>query len=271
VNARFKGFKMNVLSLFDGISAGQVALQRAGIKVEKYYASEIDKYAIQVTQKNFPDTIQLGDITKLDGTPFEGKIDLIIGGSPCQSFSVAGKQGGFEGKSGLFWEYVRLLKEVNPKYFLLENVKMKKEWRDVISEALSVEPIKINSSLLSAQQRHRLYWTNIPDVSQPEDKNILLKDILEQGTVDRDKSYCIDANYWKGTNVDQYLKKKRRQIVYTENGFRKLSPTEVESLQTFQAGYTEGISNTQRYKALGNSWTVDVIAHILSFLKDNPT
>lgn len=290
---------MNVLSLFDGISAGMVALKRAGICVENYYASEIDKYAIEISKKNYPEIVQLGDVTNLDCSQL-GEIDLLIGGSPCQSFSVAGKQEGFNGKSGLFWEYVRVLRQIKPKYFLFENVKMKKEWRDVISEALGVDPVEINSSLVSAQNRTRLYWSNIPNITQPTDKGILLADILDNGialqdksqtvlatihkenaksmctrgkfgllveTVDREKAYCLDANYWKGTNVEQYLQKKRRQIVYTENGFRKLSPTECERLQTFSYGYTEGISNTQRYKALGNSWTVDVIAHIFKEIK----
>ena len=169
---------MNVLSLFDGLSCGQIALNRVGIKYEKYYASEIDKHAIKVTQHNHPNTIQLGSITELKGSNLP-KIDLLFGGSPCQSFSSAGTRSGFDGKSGLFWEYVRVLNEVKPTYFLLENVVMKKEWEDVITEALGVEPIKINSSLVSAQNRVRLYWTNIPNISQPEDKNVNLVDILE--------------------------------------------------------------------------------------------
>ncbi|NLE03261.1 MAG: DNA (cytosine-5-)-methyltransferase, partial [Crenarchaeota archaeon] len=170
---------MNVLSLFDGISCGQVALERAGIKVDNYYASEVDKYAMQITQKNYPNTIQLGDVTKLDFTPFFGKIDLLIGGSPCQSFSNAGKRDGFNGKSGLFWQFVRILKEVKPKYFMLENVKMKQDWKNVITEALGVEPLEIDSALVSAQQRKRLYWTNIPiENMQIEDKKIYLSDIL---------------------------------------------------------------------------------------------
>lgn len=169
---------MNVLSLFDGLSCGQIALNRVGIMYDKYYASEIDKHAIKVTQHNYPNTIQLGSITELKGSDLP-KIDLLFGGSPCQSFSSAGTRSGFDGKSGLFWEYVRVLNEVKPTYFLLENVVMKKEWEDVITEALGVEPIKINSSLVSAQNRVRLYWTNIPNISQPEDKNVNLVDILE--------------------------------------------------------------------------------------------
>ena len=170
---------MKVLSLFDGISCGQVALERAGIKVDTYYASEIDKYAIQVTQKNYPNTIQLGDVTKIDGKKFAG-IDLLIGGSPCQGFSFAGKQLNFiDPRSRLFFEFVRILEEAKPKYFLLENVKMKKEHQDVISRYLGVEPIEINSALVSAQNRVRLYWTNISGIEQPTDKHITLDDILE--------------------------------------------------------------------------------------------
>lgn len=171
---------MNVLSLFDGMSCGQLALQRAGIKVDRYFASEIDKYAIQVTQKNFPDTIQLGDVTEVSSVDLP-EIDLLIGGSPCQGFSFAGKQLNFDDpRSKLFFEFVRLLKELKPSYFLLENVKMKKEYQDVITEHLGVEPIEINSNLVSAQNRRRLYWTNIPGVGQPEDKGILLKDIVHE-------------------------------------------------------------------------------------------
>jgi DNA-cytosine methyltransferase len=307
---------MNVLSLFDGVSCCQVALNRSNIKYEKYFASEVDKHAIRITQKNFPNTIQLGDVTKIKGTDLP-KIDLLIGGSPCQGFSFAGKQLNFDDpRSKLFFEFVRLKNELQPKYFLLENVKMKKIYQDVISEHLGVQPIQINSSLVSAQNRVRLYWTNIPNIEQPVDKSILLPNILETGVVDRDKSYCLDANYWKGTTLEQYLTKSRRQVVFTERrteeaklirkeyrekygkdfsprrakelvpreddkcnclttslskehilldesyNFRKLTPIECERLQTLPDNYTEGISNTQRYKSLGNGWTVDVISHI---------
>lgn len=205
---------MNVLSLFDGMSCGQIALNRLGLKYDNYFACEIDKYAIKVTQENFPNTKQLGDVTKVDFKSLP-KIDLLIGGSPCQGFSFAGKQLNFnDPRSALFFEYVRALKETSPKYFLLENVRMKKEHQDVISEHLGVEPVMINSSLVSAQNRVRLYWSNIPNISQPEDKKIVLADIIENGLVDRDKSYCIDANYFKGTNLEQYLTKKRRQVVF---------------------------------------------------------
>ena len=182
---------MNVLSLFDGISCGQLALQRAGIQYNKYYASEIKKIAIQCTQENFPDTIQLGDVTKLDLCKLD-KIDLLIGGSPCQDLSIAnvankGNREGLNGeKSSLFYEYVRILKQIKPKYFLLENVSnMKEEDKNLISKILGVEPIKINSNLVSYQNRSRYYWTNIPNVTIPEDKNIDFQDYIE-----RDNEKC---------------------------------------------------------------------------------
>ena len=205
---------MKVLSLFDGMSCGQIALNKLGVSVDTYYASEIDKYAIQVAQKNFPNTIQVGDITKLDATNFKD-VDLILAGSPCQGFSFAGKQLAFDDpRSALFFEFIRLLKEIKPKYFLLENVRMKKEFIDVISEQVSkcypeilfgIEPILINSSLLSAQSRQRLYWTNIQGVTQPEDKNIVLKDILEtDGETDlviNNGSEAKKQNIEKGTTL----------------------------------------------------------------------
>jgi DNA (cytosine-5)-methyltransferase 3A len=205
---------MNVLSLFDGMSCGRIALERLGIKVDNYYASEIDKYAIQVSQANYPDIIQVGDITELDLSTLP-KIDLIMGGSPCQGFSFAGKQLAFDDpRSALFFEFVRCVEVLKPKYFLLENVRMKKEYLDVISEYMGVEPIMINSALVSAQNRVRYYWTNIPGVEQPKDRGMVLKDILEDGfDSERDKSYCIDANYYKGASVEQYKKKCRRQLV----------------------------------------------------------
>ena len=186
---------MKILSLFDGISCGRVALDRAGIKVDKYYASEIKEDAIKVSKYNYPDIIQVGDITKLKGEDFKD-IDLIIGGSPCQSFSNAGNKEGFEGKSGLFYEYLRMLKEIKPKYFLLENVRMKKEWQNKITKLLreiypETEVYNINSKLVSAQLRNRFYWTNIPNIKQPEDKGIMLKDILESGYTDREKARAI--------------------------------------------------------------------------------
>ena len=273
--------KINVLSLFDGMSCGQIALQKLGIEIENYYASEIDKHAIAVTQHNFPNTKQLGNITELktDNLP---KIDLLIGGSPCQSFSNAGKGEGFDGKSGLFWEYVRVLKETKPTYFLLENVKMKKEWRDIISKELGVEPIEINSSLVSAQNRPRLYWTNIPNVDAPKDKGLLFKDVLNTDyefkpltkwffskwgdkqkidtlkTIDAEKSFCLTTN--KSHSKNYYLNSEKTMA-------RMLERDEVERLQTVPNGYTSIVSKTEAHKMLGNGWTVDVIAHIFNGLR----
>ena len=412
---------MNVLSLFDGMSCGQIALNRLGIKYNNYYAAEIDKYAIEVTKKNFPNTIHLGDVTKVKAADLE-PIDLLMGGSPCQGFSFAGKQLNFDDpRSALFFEFVRLLKECKPKYFLLENVRMKKIYQDVITEHLGVEPIMINSSLLSAQNRLRLYWTNIPGVKQPEDKGLVLRDILEyeqtsvselsEAKKDRvlnsqrgkgffynpdqhdkigtlvagyhkeptdgsyleihkpvkdternrrhykevdEKSLCMTStmykgagnngmtlvpiknpervketpNYWqmdvsgKGyasqqdrirkldkpsnslaagsasipkvmckdnvvvelpeksqTIKSQYYKSSRANFersgtfhatgIKNEIGtYRKLTPIECERLQTVPDNYTQGVSNTQRYKMLGNGWTVDVIAHILKNINE---
>ena len=183
---------MNVLSLFDGISCGRIALEKAGIKVDNYFASEIKDIAIKVTQSNYPGTIQLGDVTKVDASTLP-KIDLLIGGSPCQDFSLANRNvAGLDGeKSSLFYHYYRLLNELKPKYFLLENVKMKKADQAKLSELLGVEPIAINSSLLSAQNRPRLYWTNIPNIVAPDDKGINLNDILEDGYSPRDKARCL--------------------------------------------------------------------------------
>lgn len=398
---------MNVLSLCDGIACGYEALIRGGHSVDKYFASEIDKYAIQVSLKNHPDIIQLGDINNIDFKQFEGKIDLLMGGTPCQGFSVAGKQLNFnDPRSALFFKFVEALRIVKPKYFLFENVRMKKEWQDIISDFLGVEPILIDSALVSAQSRKRLYWTNIGQIGQPEDKGILLKDIVHENTdvfVTNEKSYAIDAHYNNGALSD-YLKRGRRQHVFEklqeyivpfdktlkildkevergkvgyfgkdsqanrvyyihnkavtlcgdagggaakmgqylfgaintlrgnnnggiryngekaptmssskwehnnflcfgcltpdrtnkrQNGrrfnkgykaytltaqdkhgvlvggyIRKLSPIECERLQTLPDNYTEGVSNAQRYKMLGNGWTVDVIVHILKGLKN---
>ena len=369
---------MNVLSLFDGMSCGQLALHRANIKVDNYYASEIDKYAIQIAQKNFPNTMQLGDVEDLVIPNYrEGSIDLLVGGSPCQGFSFAGRQLNFtDPRSKLFFEFVKVLEKLKPKYFLLENVRMKKESEHIITKYLGVEPIAINSALVSAQNRNRLYWTNIPNVTQPQDKNIVLADILEDlpfsdppnylkgkwadrvrgdlvKSVDDPKAHCLTASMWKG-QIPTFIKKKKpiqvgmatdikghdiikrvysaegksptlttmqgghrqpkvaigrivnrrldesgtrkdnqlqlpftRQlevradtksnclttvqkdnVVVSENLYRKLTPLECERLQTLPDNYTEGVSNTQRYKMIGNGWTVDVIAHILKGIKD---
>jgi DNA (cytosine-5)-methyltransferase 3A len=260
---------MNVLSLFDGISCGRVALEKVGIKIKKYYASEIDKHAVKIAQKNYPDTIHIGDVQNLVCKDYKN-IDLIMGGSPCQSFSIAGNGSGFKGKSGLFWEFIRVLKGVKPKYFLLENVKMKKEWLDIISKELGVEPITINSALVSAQNRVRCYWTNILNVTVPDDRNINLSDLIPgaKGAAKRnqvtkngikpflnirkdDKSNCLVASYSKKLNA-----------VVIDDEFRPLTPEECEALQTLPIGYTEGASESQRYKMIGNGWTVDVLVYV---------
>lgn len=369
---------MNVLSLFDGISCAKLALERAKIKVTNYYASEIDKYAIKVSKANHPNVIHIGDVRNVNwfGLP---PIDLLLAGSPCQGFSFAGKGLNFEDeRSKLFFDFVRILKEIKPKYFLLENVLMKKEYENIITEHLGVKPIMINSSLLSAQSRKRNYWTNIPNIEQPKDKKIMLKDIIENGFVDRSKALCVtssvDSPTYKG-----YHTKYRNQIVklgnintsgngmngnvYSPDGkaptvttnkgegnkigclmigeaelpttrqqdkrvysiegksptllansgghkepkiaiiqrargfnkggnfaeksptllanswqennhlsdgvyWRKLTVNECCKLQTIPIDYFEGIvSNSQAYKALGNGWTVDIIAHILKSIK----
>lgn len=403
---------MNVLSLFDGISCGQLALKKAGIKVDKYFACEIDKHAIKVTQQNFPDTVQLGDVCQVFAKDLP-QIDLIIGGSPCQGFSFAGKQLAFDDpRSVLFFEFVRLLKQCKPKYFLLENVKMTKQSENVISKYLDIAPIEINSNLVSAQNRKRLYWTNIgakPDglfgfqkcmIEQPKDRGILLADILQDDVPEKyflsdkalaylnkdsgnwsdrlssvnysneSKAKAIVANYCKGVPYNVLciasrgrketcltpkrtdygksitkdyesgkVKEKRKNIqqleprtdgktncltsvqkdnlvlivpedtkkgyaeikegqcfdaeqpnsktrrgrkmanksncLLTQNQFmqfkqgkiRRLTPVECERLQTVPDGYTACVSDTQRYKALGNGWTVDIISHILKYIK----
>lgn len=262
---------MNVLSLFDGMSCGQIALERAGFKVDNYFACEIDKYAIKVTQKNYPDTIQLGSVTDLDGYELTevADIDLLIGGSPCQGFSVAGKKLNFDDeRSKLFFEYVRVLKECKPKYFLLENVNMKKEWLDTISGYLGVEPIRINSKLVSGQLRDRWYWTNIPNVEQPFDKGILFQNILESDYAKIPKAYALTRTYHKkgaeGSRQRNFEKSQRPIAWIDDVNTRWLSPLECERLQTVPEGYTECVSNTQRFMMLGNGMTVDVIAHILN-------
>jgi len=407
---------MNVLSLFDGMSCGQQALERIGIKVDNYFASEIDKYAITVTMANYPNTKQLGSVVNVDGYSLP-KIDILIGGSPCQSFSFAGKRKGmstkdeqeiltlehylqlkeegfeFEGQSYLFWEYMRLLNETKPKYFLLENVMMGEKWEKVLSKAIGVKPIMINSSLVSAQNRQRLYWTNIglepqglfgdleSTIELPKDKGILLKDILEldvddkfyiknfnnkrlNETLDKNKlnETCLIDSYNKTIHIDKsitistrvnassqthiynpiikinkngeiknnqdksscftaggnsagnhsdmdliFIKKniETRQViqlnnskesngnqpfqqnrVYDSNGLmtcldtdsgrrsiyynsqiRRLTPIECERLQTVKDNYTNHVSDSQRYKMIGNGWTVDVIGHILKYMK----
>lgn len=324
---------MNILSLFDGMSCGRIALERANIKVNKYYASEIDKYAIKVSQNNFPDIQHIGDVTQIlkRSHLHNESIDLLLGGSPCQGFSFAnGDRLNFDDpRSKLFWDYVNVLRVLKPKYFLLENVMMNQESQDVITKELGVEPVLINSSLLSAQNRKRLYWTNIP-FDMPQDAGIVLKDIVEY----EPENYVIMSNKFTSRNRDRrcladHLKQKSSNLsameyvkngrqgdyiqcdskgrlsdciqvglasdinghdilkrIYSVNGksptlntmqggnrepkialddthYRKLTPIECERLQTVPDNYTNHVSNTQRYKMLGNGWTIDIIAHIL--------
>jgi len=270
---------MKVLSLFDGMSCGRIALDQLGIPVEKYYASEIDKYAIKVSQANYPDIEQVGDICNLDSKDYKD-VDLMLAGSPCQGFSFAGKQLAFDDpRSALFFEFIRLLKAIKPKYFLLENVRMKKEFLQVISQQVSecypeitfgIEPIFINSSLLSAQSRQRYYWTNIPGIQQPEDKGIVLKDILEDDfDSERDKAHCIDANYFKGASVEQYKKKHRRQLVnkpikvgmnVEEVKIRKHKVDEKE-LQTLLRNSKKDVGKTNKQIAIETNLPVTKVEH----------
>jgi DNA-cytosine methyltransferase len=285
---------MKVLSCFDGMSCGQIAFERAGIPIEKYYASEIDKYAIAVTMANYPDTVQLGSITEWRSWNIEHP-DIIIGGSPCQGFSFAGKGLNFEDeRSKLFFVFVDILKYYKPKYFLLENVVMKKEHNDVISGILGeiypecvtqtelfrtgrLEPIQINSALVSAQNRNRLYWTNIPGIEQPEDKEILLKDIIEtnpnkkyyisdkrkkyQEKIDRTRVYRIDDKK-TGCILKRQNGGSDQLFFIDEKGWRQFTPIELERLQNVSDNYTSHVSDSQRFCMLGNGWTVDVIVHI---------
>lgn len=282
---------MNILSLCDGMSCGQIALERVGIKVDKYFASEIKNIAIKVTQYNYPNTIQIGDVNKIfykngvlhtEKGDFKVKIDMVIFGSPCQSLSSAMKKDlrvGFSNmeKSGLFFSCYRVLKEVNPKYFLVENVaSMKNENRDIISSLLGVEPIKINSSLVSAQLRNRYYWTNIPNVTIPNDKNILLQDILTSGYTDRKKARALLVSdsrplIDKEKMMHRYKKTGFTTIVYDikndDNSIRYFNQTELERLQTVPEGYTKCLTRNQAANVLGDGWTIDVIAHIFKQLK----
>lgn len=284
--------EINVLSLFDGMSCGQIALERSGVKVENYFASEIDKYAIQITQKNYPNTIQLGDVENWKNWDINwNSIDLLIGGSPCQGFSFIGKQLSFDDpRSKLFFVYVDILnhiKRVKPDVkFLLENVKMKKEYQNVISSCLDEEPIFINSKVISAGMRPRLYWTNI-HIKNIIEKNILLRDVIDFNKKQEDKYYLSEKflkgvensksvfkNRFKPHNISslkaytltaRYFKMGKSDPYIKDNfGIRKLTPIECERLQTVPDNYTEGVSNTQRYKMLGNGWTVDVISHIFN-------
>lgn len=297
---------MNILSLFDGISCGQIAINRAGIKYDNYFASEIDWRAIEVTQYNYPDTIQLGDVSKLsfsDGALWSkhysesmnreitiqkrtiDKIDLLIGGSPCQGFSFAGKQLNFnDDRSKLFFEFARLLKETNPDYFILENVKMKQEYQDVISEMLGVSPILIDSNLVSAQNRKRLYWTNIPVKRLPEDRNIKLDDIIDRTIIGKPAtnwekySNGITSQYLDPYNKREIKGQKSttlRTNIYNGNmwvlngdgnGYRNLTVKECEKLQTIPEDYTISVSDSKAKKLISNAWTIDVISYLLLFI-----
>ena len=245
-----------VLSLFDGMSCGQIALNRLGIPIKTYYASEIDPYPIKVTQANYPHTVQLGDVRDISLESLPEKPDIILAGSPCTGFSFAGKRLAFDDpQSVLFFEFVRLLKEIKPKWFLLENVKMKKEYLNVITEHVGVEPILLNSALVSAQNRWRYYWTNIPGINEPEDKGIVLKDILENGfDSERDKSYCLDANYYKGSSVENYFKKSRRQMVYhddTSNLPDKSSVIKSNYYKSSKANFENDKTKGSKFSATG--------------------
>ena len=376
---------MNVLSCFDGLSGGQIALKKLGIKVTSYYASEIDRYAIQVAQANFPNTMQVGDISKVDASSFNHDIDLLMGGSPCQGFSFAGKQLNFDDeRSKLFFEFIRLRDELKPKYILLENVRMSKQSQDVISEYMGFECQALNSSKLSAQNRYRLYWFGVLvngkyeqiSIAPMKDLGIVMQDILEDGyatdamtNVDG-KSHCLTARYngavwWNsierkqrtmvlkdnptvskdglirvgtadlrghdsikrvyaqegkaptlttmqgghrepkvavgrivnrrlddnGTRKDEQLDLpftrqlevradeksnclttvQKDNVLVSKDMWRKLTPLECERLQTIPYNYTNHVSNSQRYKMIGNGWTVDVIAHILKGIQLDET
>lgn len=300
-NIFFERGQFSVLSLFDGMSCGQIALNRIGLKPGQYFASEIDKYAMKITQANFPETIQLGDVRNVHAKDLP-KIDLLIGGSPCQGFSFAGKGLNFEDeRSKLFFEFVRLKNELKPKYFLMENVRMAKQHELIISKYLGVEPVPMDSNLVSAQNRYRLYWTNInqkpfglfgemkADVPKPVDKKIYWGDVREHNVeakfyyskeglewikrhgirknkklrIQKDKSKfsCVDASFGKNYAAQRYF------AIEDVKGLRYITPTECERLQTLPDGYTNGVSNFQRYKMIGNGWNIDTICHFLSFLR----
>lgn len=296
---------MKVLSLFDGISCGMVALERARIPVERYVAYEIEPNAIKISEKNYPQIEHRGDVTKADFTQYAG-FDLVMGGFPCQDLSIGQHtvERSLSGKrSGLFWELVRAITEVKPKYFLVENnYGMPKAAEKTITEVLGVEPIMIDSSLVSAQRRKRIYWTNIPGVILPNDKKIMFQDIIESGFVHTEKSYCLTANYNGAYPADLFKSVRSQVFEPCENGkftvkdgvahipgynripgreyvkvknipdgrynLRKLSVCECAKLQTMTPRYFEGFNENECRKALGNGWTVDVIAHIFTHIKN---
>lgn len=282
---------MKVLSLCDGMSCCHIALDRVGIPVEEYYAAEIKEIGIKVTKDNYPDTIHIGDVNKIsykngvlyteNGDYNVGKIDLVAFGSPCQSFSQAMKthmRVGLEDKerSGLFLECYRILKEVNPKWFLLENVaSMKKEDRDFLSERMGVQPIRINSKLVGPALRDRLYWTNIPNVTQPEDKKITLQSVLTSGYTDREKARALLVSDSRPLTDKQRMMHRYRDtgfttIIWEEKGndasIRYMNQTELERCQTVPEGYTKCLTRNEASNVLGDGWTVDVIAHIFKNL-----
>ena len=276
---------INVLSLFDGISVGRLALQNSGMSVANYYASEIDKHAIEVTKTNWPDTQHVGDVSKLTPEDFKD-IDLMFAGFPCQSISNLGKGEGLDGKSGLFWEFVRLKDSIMPKYWLVENVSGVKKAIDKITETLGVEPLKINSSLLTGQNRNRLYWTNIPNVVLPQDKGISLSDVLERGvpelakltpgrmkwiTSEKGKA-CLEKSYANLDPMKAGCLTARSDASWNSNYvtrdgvITRLTPIEYERLQGIPDDYTSCIRTSERYRSVGNSWSEPIIRHILSFI-----
>ena len=294
--------KLNVLSLFDGISCGQVALQRAGIEVNKYYASEIEQHPIAITQYNFPDTIQLGDINNWREWDIDwNSIDIVIGGSPCQGLTFAGKKLQLEDpRSKLFFIYIDILnhlRNINPDIkFFLENVKMNSESEAKFNELTGYSPYKVNSNLVSAQNRQRNYWTNIKGFNMPKDRNKLVKDVIRQE--DNDKYHlsvkhlqAFHKSYnWKSTSVDgksptlmaSYYKQPPHSPYIpceeSESGYRMFSPVECERLQTLPDDYTKygdydgtakEVAKTNRYKVIGNGWTVDIITEFFKGLKEN--
>ncbi|CAD5902389.1 DNA cytosine methyltransferase [Carnobacterium maltaromaticum] len=272
--------KINVLSICDGISCGQIALERIGIKVNNYFASEIKENAIKVTNKNYPNTVQLGNVLNFSEWELP-KIDLLIGGTPCQDLSIAMKERkGLKGsKSNLFYSYVDALEKLKPKYFLLENVaRMPNEDKEIITQLLGVEPIRINSKLVSAQLRDRLYWTNIPSVSVPKDKGILLESILTDGVTDRLKSRALLASDSRPLKDKEKMFRRYKVTGFTtivfensiedQENIRYLDQDELEKLQTLPQGYTSVLSRNQAADVIGDGWTVDVIAHILTGIKN---
>ena len=278
---------MNVLSLFDGMSCGQIALNRCGIKYENYFASEIKKHAIEVTQHNYPKTIQLGNIKDIKKKDLP-QIDLILAGSPCQDFSRGNKtRDGLDGqKSSLFFEFYRLYKECKPKYFILENVIMPPADYEYLSRLMETYPVRINSSKVSAQFRDRLYWTNIgqeyrdlfgfrySDIPQPKDKKLYLKDILTSGFTDKLKSRCLLTNTGQINENQEYLLNRYKTtgmitIVFEKEDLsvesvRTLNQIEMERLQTVPENYTSIVDVNKASDLLGDGWTVDVISHILN-------